>query len=93
MLGIENADAQTAEMGGNFRSDIAVLGPVLRRIAFVGSVFAKHGPTPVSAAGSIIGADQLPDRGSFVLAAILARTEGYAYENERLVRRELVPSL
>ena len=92
MLRIQDADAQTAEMGGDFRSNVAVFGPLLRRIAFVRKVLTKYGPTPVFATGGVIGTDELPDRRRFVHAAILARTEGHASRNERFVRRKLVPS-
>ena len=71
--------------------NVAVLGPSLGGALGVRLVFAENGPVSISIAVLVVGADELPDRRRFVLAAVLPRAEGDARWDEGRARRKLVP--
>ena len=72
--------------------NIAVLGPSFGGVAGVRLVFAKNGPVSPFSAALVVRADKLPDRRSFILAAVLPRTEGDTRRDKGRVRRKLVPN-
>ena len=71
--------------------NVAVLGPSLGGALGVRLVFAENGPVCISIAVLVVGADELPDRRRFVLAAVLPRAEGDARWDKGRARRKLVP--